>query len=95
LAERLLERIHEKTGLEVFKNLAKNERPAIAKDLNTLLSKYEGMKANSSILSKGVSPPKNNNKQIPPQPPISAKKPATRSDSKSSKAHQQSFERDG
>jgi hypothetical protein len=52
------------------------------------------MKSSSIAVSKGPSPPKS--KVVSQaQPPISAKKPGQRSDSKNSKAHQQSFERDG
>lgn len=60
----------------------------------TLLAKYEGMKSNASTLSKGVSPPKS--KQIPqiPQPPSAKKSSVPRSDSKNSKSHIQSFDRD-
>lgn len=54
---------------------------------------------NTSTLSKGVSPPKNNNvntsrlQQPPvPQPPSGKKISGPRSDSKNSKAHQQSFD---
>lgn len=77
----------------MFKNLAKNERPAIAKDLNTLLSKYEGSKNLSSTLNKGVSPPKSKQMQQPPlAQTISAKKPSQRSESRNSKTMQQSFD---
>ena len=57
-----------------------------------MLSKYEGLKANNSNVSKGVSPPKGTKQ--PPQPPVSGKKPSQRSDSKNSKIHQQSFDKD-
>jgi hypothetical protein len=52
------------------------------------------MKSNASTLSKGVSPPKS--KQIPqiPQPPSAKKSSVPRSDSKNSKSHIQSFDRD-
>ena len=43
-------------GLEVFKTLAKNKSPAIAKDLNTFFSKYDSKTSGSSMISRG--PPK-------------------------------------
>lgn len=52
------------------------------------------MKSNNSGVSKAPSPPKSKIVSQA-QPPISAKKPTQRSDSKNSKAHHQSFERDG
>jgi hypothetical protein len=89
LAEKLLERVYEKLGLEVFKTLAKNERPAITKDLNSLLAKYEGVKG--AMVSKGPSPPKNKEMARGLQSAISAKKIPPRSDSKT-KAFSQVFE---
>lgn len=59
-----------------------------------MLSKYEGMKSNNSGVSKAPSPPKSKIVSQA-QPPISAKKTTQRSDSKNSKIHHQSFERDG
>lgn len=69
--------------------MARNERPAIAKDLNTLFNKYDNNNStinNSSIVSKGQSPPKK-------VPPLSNKKTAQRSLGKSNAA-QRSFDKD-
>lgn len=44
-------------GLDIFRNLARNQRPAIAKDLNTIFDKYDKTKENESVvLAKTVSP---------------------------------------
>ena len=90
LGERLFEKVCEKTGFDVFRNLARNERPAIAKDLNNIFDKYDPAKTNNaSNVSKGVSPPR-----MKPQPPMSVKKlPQQKSLQKNSLA-QKSFERD-
>ena len=63
----------EKVSIDVFKNLCKNEKPAVAKDLNTIFSKYDNKNNSSTIISRGGSPPKVNLKQ----PPLSAKKNTT------------------
>ena len=73
-------------GLEVFKTLAKNQRPAILKDLNNFFGRFEGKtKTNtSSVISKGA-PPTN-------KPPtlVSSKK---NSQVNSMKGSQRSFSR--
>ena len=71
LSERLFEKIYEKMGIEVFKTLAKNQRPAIAKDLNNFLGRFDSRTKtnNSSVISKG--PP---TKKLPPPTAFSTKK---------------------
>ena len=48
--------------MEVFRSIAKDQRPAVAKDLNSFFDKFERNDRNtmthSSINSKGVSPSK-------------------------------------
>ena len=41
----------EKMGIEVFRKLAKQQRPAIAKDLESILDKYDKTKENKSTIS--------------------------------------------
>ena len=80
-AEKVLEKVHEKLGIEVFRVIAKDQRPAVAKDLNTLLDKYDKNPSTSGLVSKGVSPnrfiekeqPKPRN-SIMQAPPLSGKK---------------------
>ena len=84
-----MEKVAEKIGFDPFRNLARNERPAIAKDLSNIFDKYDSAKlTNSSLVSKGVSPPRHK-----AQPPISAKKPIQKSLEKNN-FMQKSFERD-
>ncbi len=78
-AERLLEKVCGRTGLQVFRNIAKNQRPAITKDLNLIYDKYDGNRnsssASQSYISKASSPAKE--QKIPMDkrnPPTSAKK---------------------
>lgn len=58
-------------GLEVFKTLAKGQRPAIAKDLNNFFARFDSKTKtnNSSVISKG--PPA---KKPPPSTALSSKK---------------------
>jgi hypothetical protein len=44
LGEKLLEKVYEKIGIEAFRNIAKNQRPAITKDLNAIYDKYDSKK---------------------------------------------------
>ena len=61
-AEKVFEKVYEKLGMEVFRSIAKDQRPAVAKDLNIFFDKLERNDRNtmthSSINSKGVSPSK-------------------------------------
>jgi hypothetical protein len=44
--------------LDVFRNITRTERPAIAKDLNSIFDKYDPAKLKkSNSLAKGISPP--------------------------------------
>ena len=65
----------DKVSIDTFKNLSKNEKPATAKDLNNIFNRFDN-KNNSSMISKGPSPPKTNMKQ---HPPLSAKKVVSQS----------------
>lgn len=85
-AERLFEKVYEKLGLEIFRSIAKDQRPAVAKDLNTFLDKFDkNNNTVSSFASKGNSPSKISDAGNPPKgrlavqqqqqpPPPSAKK---------------------
>ena len=61
-AEKVFEKVYEKLGMEVFRSIAKDQRPAVAKDLNSFFDKFSGNDRNalnhSSFTSKGVSPSK-------------------------------------
>ena len=39
-AEKVFEKVYEKLGIEVFRSIAKDQRPAVAKDLNTFFDKF-------------------------------------------------------
>jgi hypothetical protein len=62
LAEKLFEKVYERIGIEIFRNIAKNQRPAITKDLNAIYDKYDNkrdsMSVSQAIISKGNSPAK-------------------------------------
>ena len=89
LGERLFERVSEKMGFDVFRNLARNEKPALAKDLNSIFDKYDPGKNNTStIMSKRNSPP-----HYKPQPP-SVKKISQQKSLEKSILNQKSFDRD-
>jgi hypothetical protein len=82
----------------VFRNIAKNQRPAITKDLNAIYDKYDSNKKDStpmsqSYISKGNSPAKDQKTTTinidKRNPPTSAKK---RSLSKTHKAQKSTIE---
>jgi hypothetical protein len=65
LAEKLLEKVHEKIGIDTFRNIAKNKQPAITKDLNAIYDKYDSKRetvstsqVSQSNISKAGSPAK-------------------------------------
>jgi hypothetical protein len=62
LGEKLFEKVYEKIGIDIFRNIAKNQRPAISKDLNSIYDKYDTRRETASVsqshLSKGNSPNK-------------------------------------
>lgn len=76
-SEKLFEKIYEKIGMETFRQIAKDQRPAFVKDLNAFFNRFD--KAQSVFSSKKVSPAKNPEKEkrlsttVISQPP-SAKK---------------------
>ena len=39
-AQKLFEKVYERIGIEIFKNIAKNQKPAVTKDLNLIYDKY-------------------------------------------------------
>jgi hypothetical protein len=43
-AEKLLEKVYERIGIDIFRNIAKNKQPAITKDLNLIYDKYDSSK---------------------------------------------------
>jgi hypothetical protein len=53
--------LYEKIGIETFRMIAKDQRPAFTKDLNILFDKFDknGMSSHG-FASKGPSPSKNN-----------------------------------
>lgn len=58
-SEKLFEKVYEKLGMEVFRNIAKDMKPVNAKDLNTFLDKFDKNNMSmSSFNSKGPSPSK-------------------------------------
>jgi hypothetical protein len=58
-AEKLFEKVYEKIGIEIFRSIAKDQKIAVAKDLNTFLDKFDKQNRNmTSIQSKGTSPNK-------------------------------------
>ena len=58
-AEKVFEKVHEKLGLEVFRTIAKDQRPVVAKDLNSLIDRFDkNLGTSSSFASKRVSPSK-------------------------------------
>jgi hypothetical protein len=63
--------------LEVFRAIAKDLRPAVAKDLGTFLDKFGGnTNTISSIASKGVSPGKANKEEPKPRATLTRPPPA-------------------
>lgn len=89
-AEKLLERVVEITGFDVFRTLASQQRPAFTKDLNATLDRLEkgGNLNSSALLSKGVSPIRPIDKR---NPPTSA---SARKNQKSLSKINKSFERE-
>lgn len=64
-AERVFEKVYEKLGIECFRSIAKNQKPAVATDLNTFLDRFDKNNVSSSSFhSKGPSPSKPENKSI-------------------------------
>lgn len=61
--------------MEVFRAIAKDLRPAVAKDLGTFLDKFGG-NTTSSIASKGVSPGKANKEEPKPRQTLTRLPPA-------------------
>lgn len=39
-AERVFEKVYEKLGMEVFKSIGKDQRPAVAKDLKAFFDRF-------------------------------------------------------
>jgi len=65
--------------LEVFRAIAKDLRPAVAKDLGTFLDKFGGSTNTntiSTIASKGVSPGKANKEEPKPRATLTRPPPA-------------------
>jgi len=67
-AEKLFEKVYEKIGIEIFRSIAKDQKIAVAKDLNTFLDKFDKQQTRTmgSIQSKGTSPNKDMIPGIPP-----------------------------
>lgn len=79
LAQKLFEKVYQKTGIEVFRNIAKNQKPGTTKDLNSIYDKYDSRKdstpGSQSFISKGSSPAKDQKFLVDKRnPPTSAKK---------------------
>lgn len=62
-AEKVFEKVYEKLGIETFRSIASNQKPAVQKDLNLFLDRFDRKDVtSSSFYSKGPSPNKQNEK---------------------------------
>lgn len=55
LAEKLFEKVYERTGIDTYRNIAKNQRPAITKDLNAIYDKYDAKKDSTPVSQSYIS----------------------------------------